>query len=249
MKTLAAFFALIMVASGHPVESHESNPLDDCVLALTFKEGPGAKDWSVDQRVIQSYFAGGTNSPRFIKGAFGLGGNAYAFSAYQQMDTVDNIKFATTESFTISLWARPDSVADSAAPKCLIDRNPPVFALAQLLQWPTGDDLYFRIRGDSGSLCAITRSAVLTAGVWHHVVCERNVGANTIQMWVNLIPGTPVTDATGAAITCQPRFGTDAKTESSVTYEGQLADIFFWRRLLTSEERRWLHIQRRSKIP
>lgn len=80
-----------------------------------------------------------------------------------------------------------------------------------------------------------------TASVWTHLVGTRNTATGQLQMWVNGVSQTPVTD-TAASVPTYSSFTLGGQpTQPGRVIPGMIADVRVWSRALTAHEIRTLY--------
>jgi peptidoglycan/xylan/chitin deacetylase (PgdA/CDA1 family) len=107
--------------------------------------------------------------------------------------------FLTTDNITISFWFKPASI--SSVTYQILDRTTNIGSIVACYMRNT--TISFRVRGsNSAGLTTIDYPLAITVpNVWYHIICERNVSADTINLWINGIPKqAATTDATTANI-------------------------------------------------
>lgn len=107
--------------------------------------------------------------------------------------------FLTTDNITISFWFKPASI--SSVTYQILDRTTNIGSIVAC--YMTDKTISFRVRGsNSAGLTTIDYPLAITVpNVWYHIICERNVSADTINLWINGIPKqAATTDATTANI-------------------------------------------------
>lgn len=178
------------------------------------------------------------------QGVVGKLGKAYSFITDDFILLNNTHTFQTSDSFTFDFWIKPAFVSGSAINFQIFDRSVNINSIISV--WYTsgtgGADLNFRIRGSNGAgLTTVTIAKAFTiADVWYHVLCERNVSSDNINIWVNGIAGTPVTDATTSAI--GPFTLKIASTQAGGAYlNALLDDMHIWNKALSSTEKALLY--------
>lgn len=199
-------------------------------------------NWSFDEESGNLIDRWGSNDgvpTDVVQGAVGKLNKAYSWTQNGRVTLSQEISFLLTDNITIDFWYKPVSVA---AAYMIFDRTVNTPQLVQAYQ--NLKDFSFRIRGsNSVGLTTVTYvNAIPVAGVWYHIICERNVGTDQLNVWVNGVPWTtPVTDATTAALgPITLKFGA-SQPETTQMLRGELDEVRFWKGILAAPEKAKLY--------
>lgn len=232
---LCAFVLLCLCAScclsfadSPPQDSVDANPLDGCVLAMTYNEGAGAKDWSVK------------NFSKTIVGATwkfsATDGGYYKFAAnnYISLGDVEDLEIGTG-SQSMSLWIKGSAGGANQIVMSKSDKNDPWRGWYIMIS-SVDNKMYARLSGDSADQ-ELLGGPVLTDGVWHYIVMVVDGDNNTLEVYVD---GGSITnkdtsavgniDSDGTAFQVSGRDGSDR------CYTGVEDEIIVVKRALTANE-------------
>lgn len=152
--------------------------------------------------------------------------------------------FLTTDDITISFWFKPLSI--TSVIYTIFDRTTNIGSVVTC--YMSNTTMSFRIRGsNSAGLTTIDYPLAITVpGVWYHVICERNVATDSINLWINGIPqSAAVTDATTANI--GPMTFKIGRAQNNVnSFVGTLDELRIGKTLLSPEDKLNLYNYRRN---
>ena len=153
------------------------------------------------------------------------------------VDTTTAMNFGTSDSFSVSAWINTNSI--DSGERFVMDRTTNTNSLIDLYR--SDDDMLFRIRGGDGAgLTTVTYANILTVGNWYHVVGVRNVATDILNIYVNGVNVTPVTDATTAGIYPLIRIG--STNNPTPSWNGSISDVRIYDRALDEDEVRTLYL-------
>lgn len=170
--------------------------------------------------------------------------NGRVFDAASSIALTSTHTFLTTDDITISFWFKPVSI--TSAQYTIFDRTTNIGSIVTCYMANT--TMSFRIRGsNSAGLTTIDYPLAITVpGVWYHIICERNVSADTINLWVNGIPKqAATTDATTANI--GPMIFKIGRTQNNVnSFNGTLDELRIGKVLLSPADKLNLYNYKRN---
>ena len=169
---------------------------------------------------------------------FGLSGSVLPevdFDGTDDIATVpdnDDIDFDTTDSFSISIWARPGSINQDAE---IIEKqsgNP----LYQILAQPAdgGNVWSSYIRGSNGNLCTCLGTTTIVAGTDYHIVLIRDVPNDQVRLYINggSAEDTEIDTTTSSLATAVPL---NIGHGTSGAFDGALAELYIWKGIVLTQ--------------
>ena len=201
--------------AGHIMDSPEANP--DCVLALTFNEGQGAKDWSREQHSTQVINA-------TFSGTGGISGGGYAYNVYPDNRIIVSAGF-NNAAVTILFWGKPSNVNNL---QYVTDGNN---KRSVILGFQNGNWNIFNGGYPTGT-AADTQMAA-TAGVWQHVVYTSD-GESDLRGYVN---GVEIINVSANLNTSgMTSYWVGDEDSSGSSYVGSLDEVYIFERVMSNDE-------------
>lgn len=220
-ETSASVTYVFRVAPGAPAVDH-----------WTFDEGTGtsAADSAGTHPASLSTGAAWSDLARVGKALATDGGTSYAVVASPGLDT--------SQSFTVSAWARLTDTSHNAVVAAQTGVNGSAYALYYSTAYQKW--VFNRHTADVASPTTVRSVATSTpaVGAWTHLLGVYDAQAQTIQLYVNGLPqGDPVAFTTPWAATGDLQIGRGQHGTGFADYfPGQIDDVQLWNRVLSPEE-------------
>ena len=136
--------------------------------------------------------------------------------------------------YTLQVWALSTNPAKTF--QCVMNSVPHT-GFGLVYNW--GGNGTYSIWGGDGvnpwNICAECMSQVpVEAGEWNHLVYRR--GADSLDLWVNGVLATQVSDVTGGEGVVMAKAWVGASSYNNEFFEGRIDDIGVWQRALNEEE-------------
>ena len=136
--------------------------------------------------------------------------------------------------YTLQVWALSTNPAKMF--QCVMNSVPHT-GFGLVYNW--GGNGTYSIWGGDGvnpwNICAECMSQVpVEAGEWNHLVYRR--GADSLDLWVNGVLATQVSDVTGGEGVVMAKAWVGASSYNNEFFEGLIDDLGVWQRALTQEE-------------
>ena len=201
--------------------------------------------WSLDETSGIRYDSHGSNhlgETNTVGWSTGKQNNAANFVAAnsEYLGIGDNAGLSSAdESFSIGGWFNYDFLPDTY--QFMIAKRDSYATAMEYEVFITGQKLNFWIGNSAASHNAVVHSTTLAAGTWYFFLAEYNASANLLTLSLN--DGSPATQATTINVADSSgafRMGNQPDLANS-EYDGKLDEIFFYKRLLTDDEREWLY--------
>lgn len=200
--------------------------------------------WSLEETSGTRADAHGSNDltdVNTVTSTTGIQGTAASFDSantesLEVSDPVD-LRLGSDTSFTMAGWLRVPSAA-----------NTPVWAKASpfggnqieyLLRYDA-DNLRFRFFLQDGAV-AHNHSVSLSSATWYFVIMWHDAAADTINVQVNNGTASSTSHTGGTTYYSGSLFALGRQAGSGGTFTGDLDEVGFWDRALTSDERTWLY--------
>ena len=222
---------------GHPAPG---SPIGSAVAYWNFDEGYSTTAYdsnaSTAAEDLTLSAASWTNSGKFGKAWNGTG------ALWVSRADDNDLDFAATEDFSLSLWFKSDSATNPGATEWLLNKS---------LSGGTQEAGYAIYANTSGQLCfGIDDDTTWTPDVesctttdyydatWHHITAVRNVTSDTTKIYIDTVEKDSDTDSTTATLAngrilyLGDRQGTDAGDELN----GDLDEVKIYRSALTVDQ-------------
>lgn len=221
MKYITIIFILLAVSvfgQGHPIDAFESNPPDSCILAWTFNEGPGAKDWSKEAN--DGDITGATYADAKI-------GKGFDFNSSNpdRIETSSNIGLTGAANRTISFWMKSTQAATGALVTFGGSGNSEGFGIwildagGQLLFWGSNNDQ--------------TGTNLINGGAWNHIVATYD--GTTVLVYVNTGLDIDENKSLSTAAT-ELWVGQPPHAPEAIPYNGLIDEVIVFNRTLSLAE-------------
>lgn len=223
-KRLTFCICVAFCMAGHIMDSPEANPPKGCVLVHTYKEGPGAKDWSGngnDGIPNAGTFWAGTNG--IIGGGYflnGLGGDLRA--THNGMDK---------DVGTVSIWFNSNLSSVSATAFYFFDSDG---ARHAFLFGGAAGKKHIQMYNDGRQTDFVVAWGV---GEWHHIVFLYAKTGNVQKLYFDGVEVGPFSAAgTWGANNLGVYIHIGARFTSANTFAGRLEGVQIYNHLLSSIE-------------
>lgn len=225
-----AFTAHVCYAQAPPQDTVEANPDGSATLALTFNEGPGAKDWA-DKNTITD-----NTATWAITGGDGV----YDCEGTGRICVPHNAAFDFDGENTLAIWCRTEPLTGNISRRLFSKRviaggNPGVFA--DLIRSGSGNAGKLEYTRDQGAtVLQLTETGFSTRyddGEWHLFVIT--VSGGTAQLYIDGEPEGSGSTAGSTANTVTLYIGSQ-QTGTANFWEDDISAFLLWDRALTKAE-------------
>ena len=150
------------------------------------------------------------------------------------VDMVDTVKNYLDTSYSVSAWIKADTLISNKAIlgyRHSTDANPVLFQIGH-----NNEDVGIDVRDNSLNLASATYANAITTDTWYHVAGVRE--ANTVNVYVNGVSGTPDSATFGAISPDNLKIGAFQFGGNPVSnhFNGAIDDVMIFDRALSEEE-------------
>jgi hypothetical protein len=169
----------------------DSSTCSTPVSEWLFNENVGATAYDTSGNNNIALLGIGNSAPAWKPGFVGSG---IEFDGTGDMvNTTNELSFSSSTSFTASAWVKTTGV--NLGSRYVLDRTGPTNEIINL--FINNSDVYFRLRGDDGvGIVSATSPSAITANKWFYLTGVRDVVTDTVNLYINGILKSTITDTT-----------------------------------------------------